>query len=197
MHPIRPGNPLSPGASGFAEGNHFNFSAAACSLIVSEKSPDSQLIDSIGRGSLTLGLSVREEALFVLAKFGSGPWRFAHYNWWINPPIMRPDPLSEAETIYSAPPIAVVLVDSDSGIVKVVRSVKPPVEFTKHLLYETEAQIVCRFDPWRYMDVVQEALGNDSLKHALVRDAVCVCMCDARVCDPYRPLGAIRSSVLN
>lgn len=177
MHPIRPGQPLHEGVSNFLEGTHYNFTAGGHSLIVSVRDVDSY-VSAVTSGDATLGLALRDQAIFVLSRFGRLPWRAAHYNWWINPPIMRPDPWADPHLFDERGSVGVVLVDAESGMVHAVRSVHPPEEFTQLLFYEVMVQIRSRFDPWRYLEVVGEAIQPQSDGSGLIKDAICIVSCD-------------------
>ena len=193
MRRIRTGDTFHHGASEFLEGTHFNFTIGGRSLILSVRGPDSRHIREINNGDVVLGLALRAQVLFVLAKFGQLPWNVGHYNWWINPPIIRPDPITEAEALNDVRPMGVVLLDADSGIVKTVRTVHPPKEFRQRLLYEVEVQIRSRFNPWEYLEVVDESLKRSSGKEAIIRQAVCICSCNWPVGVNRQPLPMTRS----
>ncbi|MFH0824283.1 MAG: hypothetical protein V2B18_16135 [Pseudomonadota bacterium] len=54
-------------------------------------------------------LSATDEAIFFLLRFGDDPWHAADYNWWINPPVMRPDPLADLAGLKGGLPMSVRL----------------------------------------------------------------------------------------
>ena len=177
MHPIRPGQRLHEGVKNFLEGTHYNFTVGGHTLILSVRGVD-LYVSAVTSGEATLGLAIRDQALFLLSRFGGLPWRAAHYNWWINPPIMRPDPWLDTQAFNERESLGVVLLDSESGIVHAVRSVQPPAEFNRLLFEEVMIQIRSRFDPWRYLEVVGEALGTQSRGSDLVKDAICIVSCN-------------------
>lgn len=177
MQPIRIGAPFREGPSTFSEGVHFNFTVSGCSLVLSVRDPDRSYTQEMQTGDVTLGLGGVDQALLVFSKFGVLPWRIAHYNWWINPPVVRPDPFAEPETFRGTGVIAAALVDAETGIVKALRSVRPPEEFTGLFLYAVEMQIRSQFDPWSYLDVVQEALKSPGEEERLVKDAAFMGLC--------------------
>ena len=142
-----------------------------------------------------LGLTLREPAIFVLSKFGGLPWRVGHYNWWLNPPIVRPDPILEPDAFDENAPMGVVLVQAESGIVKAVRSVRPPEDFARLLLCQVGRQILSRFDPWHYLDVVEAAVRAQSEGDVLVREAMFMGECGwepaahGQMASPFRAQG--------
>ncbi len=177
---LRIGEPLYPGISEFAEGTHFNYTISGLSLIYSVSSPDSSLINSFRQGEATLGIAIRDQALFLLSKIGTIPWRVAHYNWWINPPVMRPDPMGSGDIITPISSIAGILIDSETGIIQAFRSLFPPKTFARRLLIEVEYQIRSRFEPWDYLDLVEGVLGSQSDVDALVSSAICMNSCNKK-----------------
>jgi hypothetical protein len=197
MRCLRPGEQLYPGISEFDQGTHFNYTISGCSLIYAISHPDSSWTNAFRNGKVTLGLALREQAIFLVSKFGPMPWRVAHYNWWINPPVMRPEAMDSIDVVTPVSNVAAILVDSDTGIVRAIRSVYPPSTLAKLLLVEVEFQIRSRFEPWDYLDLIDGVLGCQSEVDALIRNAVCMKSSDQPERNPDPFAGAIRSRALN
>lgn len=183
MHGIRAGDPLQLGVTGFEEGTHYNYTMGGHSLVLSVKDPSPSEIAAVKVGDAVFGLTTREEAIFLICRFGRLPWRIAHYNWWINPLLARPDASSDARVIRDIT-LATVLVNASNGIVCALRSVRLSPEFSFLLLSAVEAQMKPRFDPWRYLDVVKEALDEHPTGNTLLREASCMCTCTVRHSPP-------------
>lgn len=177
MRALRIGDPLHQGVTGFEEGAHYNYTMGGHTLILSVKNPLLSQINAVKEGEAVFGLMVREEAIFLLCRFGSLDWQVTHYNWWINPPVLRPDPRADAQCVQGRAVLAVALVNASDGIVHALRSVRLHEEFSHHLLSAVEAQTRPRFDPWRYMEVVEEVLHGSRTPAALLNEAMCVYTC--------------------
>jgi len=178
MRRLKVGDQLYEGVAGFEEGTHYNYTLAGHTLIISIKNPLPEHITAVSGGEAVFGLATRDRTAFVLCRFGNLPWRIAHYNWWINPPVLRPDPWGDLETVDSGVYVTVTLVDAADGIVKALRLVRLAKEFSRMFLLTVETQTKPSFDPWRYLEVVESVIHGDPEIAALLRQAVCVCTCD-------------------
>jgi hypothetical protein len=85
------GLPLYPGATCVTKGTHYQYTPRGHFLILSVERPRGGEIAAIEAGMGLFGLLVQDEVLILLSQFGSGSCRAAHYNWWFNPPDLRPD----------------------------------------------------------------------------------------------------------
>lgn len=178
MRRLRVGDQLYKGIAGFEEGTHYNYTLAGHTLILSMKDPLPEHVAAVSDDEAVFGLATRDRAAFVLCRFGNLPWRIAHYNWWINPPVLRPDPWDDLDTVDSGVYVTVTLVDAADGIVKALRSVRLAKEFSRMFLLTVETQTKPSFDPWHYLEVVESVIHGDPEIAALLREAVCVCACD-------------------
>jgi len=97
---------------------------------------------------------------FFLERIGSGPWTTSHYNWWLNPPGMRPDPLAELGAGSTGITLPVELVDAFDGAVTAARtffiSTEPAAILRKCVL----DQIASVLDPWDHLDTAGRVLGR-------------------------------------
>ena len=179
MHTIRSGDPLAFGVTGFAEGTHYNYTRGGHSLILSIKDPSPSEVAAVKAGDAVFCLTTREEAVFLVCRFGDLPWRVAHYNWWINPMMVRPDPQTDSR-LASNVSLGTMLVDASHGTICALRSLKLSPEFSDVLLSSVEAQMKPRFDPWRYLEVVDAALREHPGGKGLLKEAACLCTCSKR-----------------
>jgi hypothetical protein len=169
------GEPLHPRTTGFEEGFHYNYTFGGHTIILSVLSPTGAEIKAVRSGRWKFALSATDEAIFFLLRFGDDPWHAADYNWWINPPVMRPDPLADLAELKASLPISVCLVDAAGGRVAALRMIRLPVEFGTVLLTLVERQTHRGFDSCRYLDLVQEAKKGFIEGRAGVPEVLCAC----------------------
>lgn len=183
MRRLKVGLPLQQGATDFEEGVHYNYTPGGHMLTLSRKNPGRSEIHDVQRAQSTFALRIANEALFLLARFGDCPWRVAHYNWWINPPIMRPDPLTDLQSLDGGVSVSVCLVNASDGIVEALRAVRLPYRFSYLLVENVELQSRHRFDPYDYLATVEDAKRKYPDGSSMVADAICVCTADFELAD--------------
>jgi hypothetical protein len=175
MQRIRIGMPLAPGVFGYEEGAHYNYTAGGHTLKIARNNPSHSEIDAVQHGRTSFALTSREEAIFILVRFGQLPWEITHYNWWINSPVMRPDPYFDLERLSGGIYTNVCLIDASNGLVAALRSVRLSREFTDVFLQMVQSQMIPPFDPWRYLEVVEQTFKQLPNPSDLLREAVCFC----------------------
>jgi hypothetical protein len=175
MERIRTGLPFVPGVYGYEEGVHYNYTAGGHTLKIARKDPCQSEIDAVQRGQTSFALTSREDAIFILVRFGQLPWEIAHYNWWINSPVMRPDPYFDLEKLNDGICTNVCLINASNGLVAALRSVRLSREFTDVFLQMVQSQMIPPFDPWRYLEVVEQTFKEVPNRSDLLREAVCFC----------------------
>jgi|GEM_PF-5328626 len=179
MDRIRIGQPLVRGVHGYEEGVHYNYTRGGHDLRMVVKEPHRSVVDAIQKQPAWFALVRREAAVFILSRFGSLPWKVAHYNWWINPPLMRPDPWSDLMRLNgSGLSASVCLVDATDGIVAALRSVRLSLELSRLFIQMVEIQTRPPFDPWRYLEVVEQTCSEGFEPETLLREAACLCVVD-------------------
>jgi len=182
MRRLKVGIPLHPEATGFEEGVHYNYTPGGHTLTLSMKEPRTSEIAEVQLGQPAFAVGTVDEVLFLLAKFGDSPWRVAHYSWWLNPPVMRPDPLADIRALKAGISLSlcVCLVNASNGFVKALRAVKFTREFSLSLLRRVEIQTRHRFDPWHYLHVVEKMKGDYPDGSNMIHDGLCVCSADLK-----------------
>ncbi|AFM27766.1 hypothetical protein [Desulfomonile tiedjei] len=178
MQRIRVGQPFHPGVTGYEEAIHYNYTTGGHTLILSTKNPDLSLIYDIRKGPATLALGLDEEVLFFFGRFGDQSWQKAHYNWWINPPIMRPDPMDDFHNLKDGVSLNVGLINASNGLVAALRSVKISGDFSRCLLGSVEQQIRHPFDPMHYLEVVEKSRGKYLDESSILNDSICLSVID-------------------
>jgi hypothetical protein len=175
MRRLKLGEPLYPGVAGFEEGVHYNYTPGGHMLTLSVRNPSASEVDAIRAGQWEFALSATDEAILVLARFDDQPWRIADYNWWINPPVMRPDPPADLARLNGGLPLSVCLVDAANAIVQALRLVRLSPEFASLLFEKVELQTRRAFDPCRYMEAVLKIRTGFRDGGGTVPGILCVC----------------------
>ena len=171
----RTGLPLYPGATCLACGTHYQYTPRGHFLILSVEHPRRDEIAAIEAGMGLFGLFVQDEVLILLSQFGPGPCRTAHYNWWFNPPDLRPDIRTALAVDEPHIDLQTILVDAGSGIILSARrySIGPP--FSRRMLAQIGTQIGAPFDPWQHLDTVAEVLARYLERREMFYDTVVTC----------------------
>jgi hypothetical protein len=189
MRRIRVGLPLVPKLRGYQEGVHYNYTPGGHTLTISMKEPTSPDVEAVRRGQASFALICREEAIFILSRFGHLPWKVSHYNWWINPPVMRPDPWADMERLNGGVATSVCLVNASDGVVAALRVVTLSHELSRLLLELVQVQARPPFDPWRYLDVVEQTCAESLKPERLLRETLCMCVADFPEWDSFDAAG--------
>ncbi len=181
---LKVGDFLHPGVTSFEEGVHYNYSFGGHTLTIAAKDPSLSEIAEVQVKQSMFALDIVDEAVILLSKFGGAPWRFAHYNWWINAPVMRPDPLSDLEKLHGGVlSINVCLVNSSNGFVEALRAVFLSHELSFLLLQNVALQTRSAFDPFHYLDVIERTHRKFRDTNSVLADAICVCTGDVLLMD--------------
>lgn len=170
--------PLAPDVHGYEEGVHYNYTPAGHALIISVKEPSLSEANAVQRGEAWFALVQREAALFILLKVGDLPWKMTHYNWWINAPVMRPDPWEDMDRLNGGIALGLCLVNALDGRIAALRRVRLSLELSVMFVQLVQAQMRPRFDPWRYLEVVEQTCTPSFNPEILLREALCMCVAD-------------------
>jgi hypothetical protein len=174
-----PGQPLLAGVYGLTEGIHYNYSTYGHTLVISLAQPAREDIHAINHNDAAFALVVRDDIVFMLAKIGHRPWSASHYNWWINPPHLRPDPLTDLQATDPAIALQTCLTDVSTGLVAAARTFMLSREFGKSLLKAAADQIRKGLDAWHQLGVAREILGRSPDQAWMLEEAACVEFCQA------------------
>lgn len=181
---LKVGDFLHPGVTSFEEGVHYNYSFGGHTLTIAAKDLSISQIAEVQVKQSMFALEIVDEAVILLSKFGGAPWRFAHYNWWINAPVMRPDPISDLEKLDGGVlSINVCLVNSTNGFVEALRPVFLSHELSFLLLQNVAMQTRYVFDPWHYLEVIERTRRKFRDTNSILADAICVCTGDVLLMD--------------
>jgi hypothetical protein len=183
MQRLRLKEPFQPGVTKFEEGVHYNYTPGGHTLILSRRNPSLAEIYDVRKGPSLFALGLEQEVLVFMAKFGDWPWQVAHYNWWINPPIMRPDPMDDLHRCNGGLALNVCLVNASNGLVEALRAVRLSQDFGCFLLEAVELQTRHPFDPMHYLGVVEKASAEFHDDKRVVENAICLCSADFAFAD--------------
>jgi hypothetical protein len=166
---------LIPGVTTLAEDTTYNYTAAGHTLKLCVSNPTPDQIEAVQKQEAVFGLFQREDTLFILVKFRSLSWLTCHYNWWINAPVMRPDPWLDLVGLNGGISVSVCLVNAANGILEALRSITLSREFSEAFLEVVSAQAQPPFDPWRHAQVVDEVLREFPGRGEMMKKAFCMC----------------------
>jgi hypothetical protein len=190
MIQLKVGDYLNPGVTSFEDGVHYNYTLGCHTLTIAVKDPSISEIAEVQVKQSMFALEIVDEAVILLSKFGGAPWRFAHYNWWINAPVMRADPVSDLKGLNNGGFwINVCLVNSLNGFIEALRSVYLSHELSFLLLQNVAIQTHCVFDPWHYLEVIERTSRKFRDTNSILSDAICVCAGDVVLANYASALG--------
>ena len=132
MHSIAVGQLYLPSRTSYPEGCEYNFSANGHELKLFFNNPSKGEIHEVRKGLPRFKLLFyRKSVVFLCFKLGALPWSDAPYSWWRVPEEVRsqPQPIPEGEGAL----LTIVLIDSETGIVKAIRAIGLPTDLSREL----------------------------------------------------------------
>ncbi len=179
---VKVGMPFIQGLTSLEEDTYYNYTPGGHTLILSAVNPTRDEIEAVQEHEAVFGLFLKEATLFVLAKFGRLPWNASYYNWWINAPVMRPDPWLDLHDLSGGISVSVCLVNASNCILEALRTVTLSYEFSRAFLETVCAQTRPPFDPWRHAKVADEVTGGFATGQAgMMKDVLCMCTAPGKV----------------
>jgi hypothetical protein len=139
--------------------------------------PAGEDIRALNQGDASFALLVRDNIVFMLAKMGRRPWTASHYNWWINPPFLRPDPFVHLQAEDTGIALQTCLADACTGMVAATRTFGLSSDFGRVLLKTVANQMLQGLDPWHQLEVATELLERSPDLSLLLKEAVCLQFC--------------------
>ena len=132
MHKIAVGESYLPNGGRVQERVEYNFRSGGHELLMSLANLTQKEIQAITQGPADFGLFIEGEVMLFLYRFGNTiPWSDAPYSWHLVPSEQRTLPPHIAATIGMV--LSIILVEATTGIVKKIRVVSLPPDFTKSL----------------------------------------------------------------
>jgi hypothetical protein len=175
MRLTKVGMPFVPGVTALEEHTTYNYTPGGHTLTLCLSNPTRDEIDAVQKQEAVFGLFLRENTLFILTKFGQLSWRASYYNWWINAPVLRPDPWRDLHILNGGISVSVCLVNASNCILEGLRAVILSHEFSRAFLERVVAQTYPPFDPWRHAEVVDQVLEGFATGVNMMKDLFCMC----------------------
>jgi hypothetical protein len=177
MRLTKVGMPFVPGLTSLPIGITYEYTPGGHALIICMDDPSTHEVLAVQKHEAVFGLLLRQSTLFVLTKFGRLSWNPSYYNWWINAPVMRPDPYTDFHRLKTDGGIAVsvCLVNAANGLLKAVRTVKCSQEFSRVFLRVVCAQTRSPFDPWNHAQIVETVFDDFASGADVMKDVLCIC----------------------
>ncbi|AFM23433.1 hypothetical protein [Desulfomonile tiedjei] len=177
MRLTKVGMPFIPGVKSLPVGITYDYTPGGHTLTMCMADPTTDDILAVNKHEAVFGLLLRQSTLFVLSKFGHSPWKQSYYNWWINAPVMRPDPCTDLHRLEMNGGIVatVCLVNAGNGLLEAVRAVRLSLAFSREFLRAVCAQTKIPFDPWRHAEIVENVLDDFASGADVMKDVLCIC----------------------
>jgi hypothetical protein len=127
-----PSRPVVPKASRWPHASEYNYRAGKHELLLFIPDVTEREIEDVRHGPADLGLLVDGDIIFFLYRFRESiPWSEATCSWHLIRENHKIIPKPETNTIRALLPV--VLIDANTGIIQVLRSLWLSTEFTRSL----------------------------------------------------------------
>ena len=159
------------------QGTHYNYTSAGHRLILSVLRPSAEEVAALRSGDASFGLYVEEAVIFFLCRIGCRPWCAGHYNWWINPPEIRPDPLKEIGCGAIPVRLSVEMVNAADGRMVAKNDFALPRRAALLIRNFVLGQIETMLDPWDHLESAGRILNRSQNLSWMVDEAIWVARC--------------------
>jgi len=169
MKVITLGELYSPNVTSYKEGIYYNWDKAGNVLHLFMANPSPREINAIRRGNVSFNLVTYPECLFLMIRFEGMPWCDAPYSWWIVPENQRiqPPELKENESL----PLAIILINANTGIVEALRLITPPKSFSEALIKAVKEQVQNPVDFNQYNQRIDQVYRTYSSSAKMLKNA--------------------------
>lgn len=166
------GKPFEEGVTNYPEGIKFDFSKLGATTVITVDGPTRKEIRDINSGQLKMAISLIDNMIFVNMKFGGSLWMEAPFHIALSQLSLgglggSPLPILAKDMGYL---MIVFLVDTKSGIVKVMRQISLSHDFCIEFANNVDRQLKMTFDEKVYYRNVNriwdEFRRGDILKRA-------------------------------
>lgn len=169
MREFKVGELYKPGITQYMQGTRFDFLQSGAILELYFHRPTGDEIQDVTRGKFEIGFYERGSVIFVLFRFGGWQWMDAPYSVHLSQPFTFEE-LKEG-TGYG---LTVFLIDSATGILRGIRYVGLPTDFSRKFREAVERQKTKPFDKATYDAEIEQVYRSyspaDLAKYA---DAFC------------------------
>lgn len=176
---LSPGNrvdePVFPGTSQLRPGAHYNYTNLGHRFVAAVERSFLPAAEMLDQRKAVFGLLKHKDVIVVIAGFGAAFWAASHYNWWFNPPHLRPNPFADLSARKLELRLEVITADAARGLVVAVQRFDLPEHFSRMLLEAVASQASSEFDPMRHLELAAELLPYDTDRMSLMRQAACSC----------------------
>ncbi len=145
-----------PMLKGAGDNIRFGMSDAGAELLVCFRSPTEAEIQTIKKGPIRFGMFTKENIIFILVKFGSMPWMDAPFHAGLARNLTKLQDIEEGQG-YGC---TVLLADSSTGVVKVIRYIGFGTEYSRRLKRRIEEQMNDPFDESEYDNNLYRIMKN-------------------------------------
>jgi len=157
------------GVTSYQEGTKFDFTKSGAILELFFERPSEKEIEDVKAGRFEMGFYEKEDLIFMLFKFGNGPYMDAPYSVHLSEPFE----FMKIEPGFGFG-LTILLIDSSTGILKAVRYVSLSTDFSQRFKLAVERQKKMSFNKDLYLLKIQSVFNNYSTKDLVSRaDAWC------------------------
>lgn len=177
MHVAKVGQLYSPNRHQWKETIEYSYDVKGHTLLLFVEDPAPEEIEGIRNQSIDIRFLNIEELIVIIFQFGEKgkyfPWSDSGYSWYAIPPNRRriPKPIEAGEAAL----LNIILIDADTGIVKVSRTVSLPTRFSTILVKAIREQISGEeITPTRQMQLTYQAQSQRSEELASISRVRCL-----------------------
>lgn len=157
MRKLEIGQLLEEGKTKYQEGVVFDFQHGSPLLYLFFNRPTIKEIEAVKSGKFEVGFYVKDEVIFILAKFEGMPWMDAPYSVHLSRPFVLQD-IHERQGFG----LTILLVDASTGILKAIRYSGLSTEFSRKFRDAIERQNTLTWEEKTYQQKINIVYGNYS-----------------------------------
>ena len=163
LHAIMVGKPLQPGKTGYQEASWLDYTETGPILLMAVNNPTTKEIEAVRSGRIELALYEKGPVLWFLYKIrGFGPWSDCPFSIRLYDDKGRTFDWSEEIEDGMGIGLQIILIDASTGIVKVLRLVGLPTEFSRTFRAMILRQTERSFDKTAYYQEINNIYTNFS-----------------------------------
>jgi hypothetical protein len=155
MQKFEVGKLFQEGVTKAEEGTKFNFDQSGASLYLFFNMPTDREVEEIRAGRFEIGIYQKDEVIFILFKIAGGSWMDAPYTVHLSQSFDLEE-IQEGQGFG----LTILLVDSSTGILKVIRQIGLGTDISRRLKEMIEKQKSQPFDQNVYQRKITQIYGN-------------------------------------
>lgn len=157
---------LKENITSYPDGSRFDITDSGSTLFLYLSKPTSEEIQAIKRGKFQIAYYVDDDVIFILLKFENMNWIDAPYNIHLSKQLTKINKIEDGQGLS----LTILLVDASSGILKSMRLIGLPSEFSKNLKNDIDNQSLVDFDIQKYdlkvISICKEYTTDELIKYA-------------------------------